>query len=249
MKKILIFLLCLNFTAVFAQRAITSGTIEYEVKVNQHRQNEGNEWFQNMKDRMPQFSVDYYKLSFNNNQSIYTYDRSGDKGGGRGFMSFGRNDKTGNIWYNNYNDTSFVQTVTLDDVMLFSGKQKKLDWKIFPGENRDIAGFNCRKAQTILFDSVYVFVYYTDDIAISGGPMNLNGLPGVILGVTVPRLFTSWMATAVTLNAPDNKLIAAPSKGKKMKIDEIKTIMESLTKSWGRGSNDWIQRMYWQTFM
>ena len=249
MKKIFIFILCLNLNAVFAQKAITAGTIEYEVKVNQHRQNEDNEWMRNLKDQIPQFSTDYFKLSFANNQSVYRHDRSGDKTGGGIRFDFGGNSKSDNLWYHNFNDNSFAQSVTLDDNILLSGPQKKIEWKLFPGEQREIAGFNCRKAQAVIFDSVYVFAYYTDDIAISSGPMNLHGLPGAILGVTVPRLFTSWIATSVTLNTPEAKLLNPPTKGKKMKDDEIKKAMESLAKSWGRGSSNMIQRMYWQIFM
>ena len=70
-----------------------------------------------------------------------------------------------------------------------------------------IAGFNCRKAVTKIFDSVYVFAFYTDEIIISGGPCSINGLPGMILGVTIPRLYTSWIATKVMLNGVDENTI------------------------------------------
>jgi GLPGLI family protein len=35
-------------------------------------------------------------------------------------------------------------------------------------------------------EDVYVFAFYTDDITtISGGPCSINGLPGMILGLTI----------------------------------------------------------------
>jgi GLPGLI family protein len=46
---------------------------------------------------------------------------------------------------------------------------------------------------------VYVFAFYTDDIMISGGPCSINGLPGMILGLTIPRLYTSFIATKVAV--------------------------------------------------
>ena len=81
-----------------------------------------------------------------------------------------------------------------------------MEWRL-TNENRVIAGFNCRKAVAKIFDSVYVFAFYTDEILIPGGPCSINGLPGMILGVTIPRLFTSWIATKVTLTGVDENII------------------------------------------
>ena len=82
-----------------------------------------------------------------------------------------------------------------------------------PHETRNIAGFNCRKAYTILFDSVYVFAFYTDEIMISGGPLGIHGLPGMILGITIPRMHTSWIATKLQINGVDTSIIKPPKKG------------------------------------
>jgi len=74
----------------------------------------------------------------------------------------------------------------------------------------------CRKAVGILFDTVTVFAFYTDEIVISGGPEGINGLPGMILGVGIPRLHTTWFATKVSiLNDGDIKSITPAVKGKK----------------------------------
>jgi GLPGLI family protein len=45
----------------------------------------------------------------------------------------------------------------------------KIKWKI-TADTRNIAGFECRKAVGILFDTVAVFAFYTDELMISGGP-------------------------------------------------------------------------------
>jgi GLPGLI family protein len=44
--------------------------------------------------------------------------------------------------------------------------------------------------------------------------MGISGLPGMILGVTIPRMFTSWVATKVQLSGYDAKMVTAPTKGK-----------------------------------
>jgi GLPGLI family protein len=59
-----------------------------------------------------------------------------------------------------------------------------LEWRL-TNENRVIAGFNCRKAVAKMFDSVYVFAFYTDEILIPGGPCTIHVLPGMILGSMV----------------------------------------------------------------
>ena len=114
-----------------------------------------------------------------------------------------------------------------------------------PGETRLIAGFNCRKASTVLFDSVYVFAFYTDEITINGGPMGLHGLPGMILGVTVPRMYSSWVATKINVATVDEKKIASPANKKSKTKDEI------LKKFMKRAEEDgkWMQRNIWSLFL
>jgi GLPGLI family protein len=67
-------------------------------------------------------------------------------------------------------------------------------WKIVP-ETRTIAGFECRKALTRICDSVVVVAFYTDEITVRGGPEQFHGLPGMILGIAVPRLSMTIFAT------------------------------------------------------
>ena len=112
-------------------------------------------------------------------------------------------------------------------------------------ETREIAGFNCRKAIGKLFDSVYVFAFYTDEITVSGGPMSLHGLPGMILGITIPRMFTSWVATKLEVNGIDTKKIVAPTKGKKRKAKELQPTIVEATKDWG----SWGRRAVWDIFL
>lgn len=247
MNKILIVLayFMINMSATKAQTFISSGSIEYEVRTNVHAQNEGDEWFDRLKDQIPKFSVNYYTLLFSDNKSVYKFDRRGDA---KKPFSFGLSDEE-NIWFNDYNNKSYATLMTLEGYLLFSGEQKKINWKLLPNDQREIAGFNCRKAQTVLFDSVYVFVYYTDNITLSGGPMNLNGLPGTILGVTVPRLHTSWMATGVKLDKPSASSLMPPTKGKKKTQQEVKTDLASLAKSWGSENKKWLEQMYWRAFL
>jgi GLPGLI family protein len=106
----------------------------------------------------------------------------------------------------------------------------KIDWKI-TADTRIIAGFECRKAIGILFDTVAVFAFYTDQIMVSGGPEGITGLPGMILGVGIPRLHTTWFATQVNLD-PNLKAIKPEQKGKKVNRGEMQEQLFDVMKRW-----------------
>ncbi|HYM94322.1 MAG TPA: GLPGLI family protein, partial [Chitinophagaceae bacterium] len=151
-----------------------------------------------------------------------------------------------NIWYSDYDQAKFVdQKSVFGDTYLLTDSLMNFDWKLVPNETREIAGFVCRKAQAIIFDSVYVFAFYTDEITVSGGPMGIHGLPGMILGITIPRMFTSWIATSLKINGVDTKIIQEPAKGKKKKATELKEAVIKATSDWG----NWGQQAVWGLFL
>lgn len=242
MRKIFASLFILVTVSVNAQQFINSGMIEYEVRINNHRMF-GDGFFAEMfKDRMPQFSTTYYKLTFNDNKSIYKFDRLNEKDK----MPWGTNNAEDNIWYSDFtSETRINQKFVFDQTYLLSDSLMKMDWKLVPNETREIAGFVCRKAQTIIFDSVYVFAYYTDEITVSGGPMGIHGLPGMILGITIPRMFSSWIATKLQINGVNTSIIVPPTKGKKKPAQELQQSVEKATKDWGT----WGRQSVWNIFL
>ena len=120
-----------------------------------------------------------------------------------------------------------------------------IEWKMVPNETREIAGFTCRKAQAVIFDSVYVFAFYTDEITVPGGPMGIHGLPGMILGITIPRMFTSWIANKVVITGVNTSIVAAPQKGKKKKAADLLQNVKKVTSDWG----SYGQQAVWQLFL
>jgi GLPGLI family protein len=135
-------------------------------------------------------------------------------------------------WYNDYSSKTYTNArYIVDDIYLLSGQLRNIEWKLSPTETREIAGFNCRKATGIIYDSVYVFAFYTDEVTTAGGPMGINGLPGMIMGLTIPRMYASWIATKLQL-AADTKKIIAPVKGKKKDPVELKTSVQKLNNNY-----------------
>lgn len=234
MKRILTILLTGCYLFSNAQQFISSGAIEFEVRTNNHRAlgDEGI-WAQMFKDKIPQFSTTYYQYTFNDNKSVYKFDRYDEKN--KVPRGFGMSNPEDDVWYNDYATGNFSNyRYILGDNYLLSGALMNIEWKLTPNETREIAGFNCRKATGIIFDSVYVFAFYTDEITISGGPMGIHGLPGMILGITIPRMFTSYIATKLQVAGVDVRKIVPPAKGKKKEFDAIRKDVERATKDWGK---------------
>ncbi len=221
--------------SVNAQQFISKAVIEYEVKANIQK-TMGNGTFEDMiKENLPTFKTGYYTFTFANNKSIYKFDRWDEKAKLPDFLK--KSDEE-NVWYYDYTANKygvqknlFGTNINVDDTI------KPLQWR-FTNESRVIAGFNCRKAVTKILDSVYVFAFYTDEILISGGPCSINGLPGMILGVTIPRLFTSWIATKVKINDVNESLIKPVAAKKNYTFKFFKSTIDDRFKDWIPDNDD-----------
>jgi GLPGLI family protein len=241
MKYVLITIFALSLQSLHAQVFIDQGMIEYTVVVNNHKAMGEGRWAEMFKDRIPKLSTSYYQLTFNTDKSIYLFNRKDDKTK----SPFGNDSGEESIWYNDYNKESFIQQkLIFGNTYILADSMLNIDWKM-TNESRVIAGFNCRKAVGVLFDSVYVFAFYTDEITVSGGPMGLHGLPGMILGITIPRMFSSWVASKVQVAGVNYDKIIPPTKGKKKRPRELEGTIIDATKDWG----SYGQQAVWNMFL
>lgn len=243
MKKIFFLLLLFSAYMANSQQFITTGKIEYEVRTNNHKVFGDGIWADMARERLPQFGLSYYDLTFDGDKSVYKFNRFDEKSNVR--MWFNQNIED-NIWYSDFSTKTFTnQKFVFDNTYLLTGALMNIDWKLSPMETREIGGFMCRKATGIIFDSVYVFAFYTEEITTSGGPMGIQGLPGMIMGITVPRMFTSWVATKVQVVGVDTKVIVAPQKGKKQEAEKLRETVKKATADWGT----WGQQAIWNIFL
>ena len=243
MRKLFFLLIILVGLNASAQTFINKGMIEFEVRINNHKVFGDGIFGQMFKDKMPQFSTSYYQFTFNDNKAIYKFNRLNEKDKLPWKNSYSDED---NIWFSDYNTNTFSnQKSVFGDIYLLSDSLMNMEWKMVPNETREIAGFTCRKAQTVIFDSVYVFAYYTDEITIPGGPMGIHGLPGMILGITIPRMFTSWIANKIEVNGVNTSVVVAPQKGKKKKATDLMQNVKKVTSDWG----SYGQQAVWQLFL
>ena len=142
-----------------------------------------------------------------------------------------------NIVYTDYQDNKTIsQKPIYEETFLVQDSLLNIKWKITP-DTRDIAGFECRKAIGILFDTVAIFAFYTDQIMIPGGPEGIHGLPGMILGVGIPRLHATWFATKVQVVDVPTSQIKPEIKGKKSDREGMLQLLDQAMKNWGDWGN------------
>jgi GLPGLI family protein len=225
------------------QQFIAKGRIEFEKKVFLHKQmenEEDNSWRQMMMKSIPATNTTYFDLYFDETKTLYkpgkevvTTQKIPD------WILGPAND---NIVYTDLKQQTFSsQKTVFESTFNIADSLKKLNWKL-TADTRMIAGLECRKATAIIMDSVYVFAFYTDQITTAGGPESFNGLPGMILGIAIPRMHTTWFATKLELIEIKENMIVAPKKGKKTTITSLKEQLTPTMKNWGK----WGQKNTWQ---
>lgn len=243
-KRTLIIIALLAFISRLSaqQQFITKGKIEYERKTNQHALMDDNSLFDDMaKKSLPKFVTYYYDLTFKDGKSIYKPGREADTKQNR-FWGILEAD---NIILDNLDSgTCISQKSIFGSTYLIADSLRKIDWKIST-ETRKIAGFDCRKAVGKVLDSIIVVAFYTEEILPSGGPESFSGLPGMILGIAIPKMHTTWYATKLQVIDVADKDLAAPKKGKKYEGKDFRGQIKDIMKDWG----DEGKKLQWQIML
>lgn len=137
-------------------------------------------------------------------------------------------------------EKQFSLKQVFEDDFFIQDSIHQFHWKI-TNEYRDIAGYSCRRATAIINDSLYVIAYYTEDIASPSGPESFGNLPGMILGLVMPRLYTTWFATDVKTQCVFEDPIEKPSKKEPV---TAKQVMDKIGSRWSTDDR-WIQQSLW----
>ena len=253
MKRTFVLLFSILFCVIktSAQIFTDKAQIEFEVVSNIKKNMGDNDWADQMGDKLPTLKKEYYDFTFADNKSMYMFNRLADKDK---YPEWMRRSENKSKWFSDFNSgTVNIEKEMFGSMFNVSDSLPKMEWRLV-NENRVIAGFNCKKAVSKIFDSVYVFAFYTDEIMIPGGPNNINGLPGMIMGLTIPRLFTSWIATKVSVNAIDVSIIKPTTAKKYYTNNSLKTLIEDRTKDWWSGdeseeNRQQKNRFIWSTLL
>jgi GLPGLI family protein len=191
---------------------------------------EQNTWVVEQKKYLARFVSDYYELHFNTEKTTYKLARENTE---NKYPWNSKPTETDVTVQDVKNQTISIQRDVFETTYLIADSVRKINWRI-TNETRTIAGFECKKAVGIFCDSVYVTAFYTDEILVSSGPESFGGLPGLILGLAVPRLYTTWFATKVELVTPTESQLNPKQKGKKVNYKQLQDDLIRGIKRWGK---------------
>lgn len=182
---------------------LENGSILFEKKVNLYANGPVSDDFKRLAG---QFRTSYFTLEFNGSQTLYTPD---DKN--RSLPKTGEQQAENNTVYNNLDQKLYQSTRSVfGETFVVQDTLQKINWKI-TSEKRMIAGLECRRANAVILDSVYVVAFYTNAIPASGGPELFSGLPGMILGLSLPHFHMNWFAIKIINHATTDRVLQKPS--------------------------------------
>lgn len=239
-------------SSVFGQNKhfTVHGSIEFEKTVNmfaffERQINKNNEdflrsAFDSYKKTQPQFKKLKSTLTFGDNKTLYTPIESDVQENGFFFGDSPVTNQVNTIADDLTTGQSINQKKVFETTFLVKDSLRKINWKITT-ETREIAGFTCRRANAVVMDSIYVVAFYTDDIAVSGGPETFTGLPGMILGLALPHENVTWFATKVNEIPVDEKSLTPPKKGKVVTNQQLATTLKNVMKDWGTYANAYLK--------
>lgn len=122
-----------------------------------------------------------------------------------------------------------------EEMNILLDRDKYSNW-VISKEKKKILGYTCFKATTEYksFDKneeeiiVDVYAWFTPEIPVSAGPLDIDGLPGLILEASRNDRFT-FIANKIELN-PDDKSIEHPDAGKTVSSEEYEEIVKKVLK-------------------
>lgn len=205
--------------------------VEFEKTLNVHAsyKSMSGEWYEQIKERLPKEAVSYHQFIGDSTKSIYRPGKESEIDP----RSWYRPVADKNIVFTDYRTgKTIAQKPVFEETFLMEDSLVKIKWRITP-DTRMIAGYECRKAIGILADSIAVFAFYTDEVMISGGPEGIHGLPGMILGVGIPRLHATWFATKVDVFDVNMNIVMPATKGKKVDRPTMMKSLDKVLRQWG----------------
>lgn len=151
--------------------------------------------------------------------------RASGRGGARVIArSSFRGQQNDKVYYQNLSKGETEIALEIDDKYILKDSLQQITWR-FTDEYREIAGYTCRRVNGATADSLYLVAFYTEQIPLSGGPVLVNGLPGMILGLAIPEMHINYWATNVDFSV-DN--VSGQWRDKKAKQLSFSEFMKSL---------------------
>ena len=237
--------LCLMFSSTAsAQYAFfpTEGVITYEKTVHvknllrRHMNNLGNNntfqlrYYEEMMSRAPETAVLKKQLSFRGDEVSFETVKETHPQLISTLLSSGLLDYQGTVYQHLDKNLSRSVFEMGGSRLFIEDELLDVTWKL-TNEYRNIAGYDCRRANGLTLDSVYVVAFFTDQIPTAAGPGTIHGLPGMILGLAVPEQHYNIYATKVEYNPP---VIKSDIAGRRDKAQTRKELIDQLNGTLGQ---------------
>ena len=239
MKKIFFSLLVMVTSQSFAQTSFHPAVkVEFEKVVysKQLYMELYQEWYEQFKAMIPDQVVSYYEFIGTTEKSLFRETKEAQLNPRSWYQPLA--DK--NVVYNDYTTgKTITQKPVFEETFLVEDSLLAIRWKL-TADTRTIAGYDCRKAIGFINDTLAIFAFYTDEILVTGGPESIQGLPGMILGLGIPRLHTTWFATKVEANGVPTTKIVPATKGNKVDRKKMISALDNVLKNWGKHGRNMI---------
>jgi GLPGLI family protein len=211
---------------------IPNGRITFEKRMNVQRNTDDWNIPDEAKEKMKKYRTSEWDLYFDQTRSLYKAKKK-EVENDNPLLFLSLNEPDNELFANYSNQTRVIKKSIMGDDYLFKDTIPSIDWKVMH-DLRTIAGYECRKAIGRINDTVYVVAFYSEEILLRGGPEGFSGLPGMILGLAIPRLNTTWFANRVDgfINYADQ--ILPPLKGKTQTNEDLQKLLEIYGRYEGR---------------
>lgn len=251
MKKIILLVgVLVSLTAANVVFGQTTGVINYEAKINMHRNIPPER--ESMKAMIPEFRTTKQQLFFNETESLYKMViedeeesfTSGSAGGGGMRMTF-RMPNT-----ELYLDQSAGTTLSKQEMMgknyLIEDSVKMAPWK-FGTQTKTIANYECNMAFYTQTDTIKIegrepivrtqeiTAWFTNAFRPFLGPERFNTLPGAVLAIDINNGERVIVAKTIEIRELKKNELKAPASGTKVTQAEFRKIMEEQMKQMGGG--------------
>lgn len=183
-------------------------------------------WDWDYTEWMPEWNHTYRFLHFSGTESVYRSDDSATAAFNE--QAYAKvKEAWGDYYWEEPDERIYLNTETNEFIQNkdLMGKEFLIvdtistpTWKL-TGEQATILDYVCMKATTTV-DSTEYEAWFTMQIPVSHGPYGLSGLPGMILKISTNDGNFIIVAHEITLNPPDEELVEAPDKGKKVTKEE-----------------------------
>lgn len=207
-----------------------AGIITYEDKVDLHRNLPPER--EEFKDMIPQYNISKWELRYSGDESIYQPFKEAELTGTSAshsgmMMRFGRENRI--IYKNLASDTVIDSRDFMQKQFLIRGSASSRKWKIGK-KQKEILGYNCMEASFRVDSATMLTAWFTPQLPASTGPVDYQGLPGLILQIDINDGQRMITAKDIRLDSVDTFIIVAPTKGKEITQTEFEKLREEKMK-------------------